>query len=44
MWWRRVSPPDPRLDDVVELLQGVAIILMAIDVKLAQIVRMLEDM
>jgi hypothetical protein len=38
-----VSPPDPRLDDVVELLQGVATILMEIDVKLDQIVRMLED-
>ena len=43
MWWRRVPPPDPRLDDIVEVLQGVATILMEIDVKLAQIVRMLED-
>ena len=44
MWWTRVSRPDPRLDDVVELLQGVARILTEIDVKLAQIVRMLEEM
>jgi len=43
MWWTRVSPSDPGLDDVVELLQGLATIPMEIDVKLARIVRMLEE-
>ena len=37
------SQPDPRLDDVVELLHGVGTILMEIDAKLERIARMLEE-
>jgi hypothetical protein len=43
MWRRRPSRRDSRLDDVVELLHGVATILMEIDAKLERIARMLED-
>jgi hypothetical protein len=43
MWWRRPSRGDPRLDDVVELLHGVATMLMEIDAKIERIARMLED-
>jgi hypothetical protein len=43
MWWRRPSPLDPRLDDLIELLGGVATILMAIDSKLDDIKTLLEE-
>ena len=42
MWWRRPSLLDPRLDDLIELLGGVATILMAIDSKLEDIKTLLE--
>jgi len=35
--------PDPRLDDVVELLNGLGTLLMEIDSKLERIARMLEE-
>jgi len=43
MWWTRPSPLDPRLEDVIELLGGVATILMAIDSKLDDIKTLLEE-
>ena len=43
MWWRRPSTLDPRLDDLIELLGGVATILMEIDAKLENIQTILEE-
>ena len=43
MWWSRPSEPDPRLDELVDLLAGVATILMAIDSKLEDIKTLLEE-
>ena len=37
------SQPDPRLDDVVELLNGLGTLLMEIDSKLERIARLLEE-
>ncbi len=43
MWWSRPSEPDPRLDELVELLEGVATVLMEIDSKLEDIQTILEE-
>jgi len=43
MWWSRPREPDPRLDELVELLEGVARLLMGIDSKLERIQTLLED-
>jgi hypothetical protein len=41
VWWRR--RPGATLDDVVELLRGIGTILMKIDAKLDEVIRLLED-
>jgi hypothetical protein len=41
MWWSR--PADPGLGEIVELLEGVATILMEIDAKLEAIQTILEE-
>ena len=43
MWWSRRYEPDRRLDELVELLEGVATILMEIDAKLENIQTILEE-
>jgi hypothetical protein len=43
MWWSRSHEPDPRLDELVELLQGIARLLMGIDSKLERVQTLLED-
>ena len=43
MWWSRPSELELRLNEIVELLEGVARLLMGIDSKLERIQTLLED-
>ena len=43
MWWSRPFELELRLNEIVELLEGVARLLMGIDSKLERIQTLLED-
>jgi len=43
IWWSRPFGPNRRLDELVELLEGIATILMVIDARLEDIRTILEE-